>query len=110
MPEQSTMTRTMDISEIEKMLSSLADEVGQGKTRILVEKSGSPAAALISVDDLARLERFDREWHEGSKAIKRFSRAFADVPTHEAEAEVARIIAEVRRRRRAAAEEERRTA
>ena len=104
------MTRTMDIFEAKEALASLVDEVGQGKARVLVEKDGSPMAAVISVDDLAPLERFDREWEEGTKAVQRFSRAFADVPTHEAEAEVARIIAEVRRRRREGVEAERRTA
>ena len=86
----------MTISDVKQTLSSLVNEVDRGKTRILVEKSGIPVAALVSVNDLARLERFDREWEEGTKAIERFSQAFADVPTHEAEAEIARIIAEIR--------------
>jgi prevent-host-death family protein len=104
MPEQNPETRTMTISDVKQTLSSLVNEVDQGKTRILVEKSGIPVAALVSVNDLARLERFDREWEEGTKAIERFSRAFADVPVEEAEAEIARIIAEIRRQDEAEAE------
>ena len=96
MPEHNRTTRTMTITEVKKTLSDLVAEVGPGKARILVEKSGSPAAALVSVDDLARLERFDREWVEGTKAIQRFSQAFADIPTEEAEVEIARIIPEIR--------------
>lgn len=112
MPDQSPTTRTMTISEAKKTLSSLVTEVGQGTSRIVLEKAGAPVAALVSDYDLTRLERFDREWDERTQAIRRFSRAFADVPTHEAEAEVARIIAEVRRRRavETKAEAERRTA
>lgn len=96
MPERSTTPRTMTISEVKKVLSELVDEVGLGNTRVLVEQAGRPVAALVSVDELARLERFDREWDEGTKAIERFSQAFADVPVEEAEAEIARIITEIR--------------
>lgn len=96
MLEQSTTTRTIDISEVRKALSDLVDEVGHGKTRILIEKSGSPVAALISVADLDRLQALDRTREEHFKAIERFSQAFADVPVEEAEAEIARIIAEFR--------------
>ena len=71
---------------------------------MLVEKSGIPVAALVSADDLNRLQQLDRAWDDRSKAIERFSQAFADVPTEEAEAEVARIIAEHRQRRSAEAE------
>jgi prevent-host-death family protein len=90
------MSRTMKISDVKKSLSGLVNEVYRGKTRILVEKSGTPVAALVSVDDLARMEQFDREWEEGTRALERFSQAFADVPVKEAEAEIARIIAEIR--------------
>lgn len=104
MPEQDPTTRTMNISEVNKAFSDLVNEVDHTKARILVEKSGNPLAALVSVDDLARLERFDREWEEGTKALERFSQAFADVPVEEGEAEIARIIAEIRRQDDAEAE------
>lgn len=56
-------------------------------------------------DDLTRRNNGDHDWEEGTQAIERFSQAFADVPTEEAEAEVARIIAEVRANRRAEQEQ-----
>jgi prevent-host-death family protein len=98
MPEQAAMIRTMKISDVKNQLSSLVNEVYRKESRILVEKSGIPVAALVSADDLARLNRLDRDWEEGTRALERFSQAFADVPTEEAEAEVARIIADIRRR------------
>jgi prevent-host-death family protein len=104
MPEQDPTTRTMNISEVKKAFSDLVNEVDHTKARILVEESGNPVAALVSVDDLARLERFDREWEQGTRAIERFSRAFADVPVEEAEAEIARIMAEIRQQNDAEAE------
>ena len=108
MREQIPMTQTMKISEVKNTLSSLVNQVYRKETRVLVEKAGIPVAALVSADDLRRLNQLDHAWHDRTKAIERFSDAFADVPTEEAEAEVARIIAE--RRQRRAAETERQPA
>lgn len=104
------MTQKMKISEVKNQLSSLVNEVYRKEKRVLVEKSGIPVAALVSADDLRRLNQLDRAWDERTKAIERFSQAFADVPTAEAEAAVARIIAERRQRRAAEAEAERQPA
>ena len=104
MREQEPMTQIMKISDVKNTLSSLVNKVYRKETRVLVEKAGIPVAALVSADDLNRLQQLDRAWDERTKAIERFSQAFADVPTEEAEAEVARIIADRRRRRAAEAE------
>jgi prevent-host-death family protein len=101
-------TETMKISEVKQQLNSLVNRVYRKETRVLVEKSGIPVAGLVSADDLARLQEFDRAWEENTRAIERFSQAFADVPTEEAEAEVDRIIADIRNRR--ALEKERKSA
>lgn len=110
MREPEPMTQTMKISEVKNTLSSLVNQVYHKETRILVEKSGIPVAALVSAEDLRRLNQLDRAWDDRTKAIERFSQAFADVPTEEAEAEVARIIAEHRRHRAAEVEVERQPA
>jgi prevent-host-death family protein len=104
MQKQEPMTQTMKISDVKNTLSSLVNKVYRKETRILVEKAGIPVAALVSADDLDRLQQLDRAWDERTKAIERFSQAFADVPAEAAEAEVARIIAERRQRRVAGAE------
>jgi prevent-host-death family protein len=104
MREQEPTTQTMKIPVVKNQLSSLVNQVYRKETRVLVEKAGIPVAASISVDDLRRLNELDRAWNERTKAVERFSQAFADVSTEEAEAEVARIIAERRQRRAAEAE------
>jgi hypothetical protein len=71
---------------------------------VRLEKAGIPVPALVSAEDLPRLQQFDREREARTRAIERFSQAFADVPPVEAEAEVARIIAERRQRRSAEVE------
>jgi|SRR5215207_648756 prevent-host-death family protein len=104
MRDQEPMTQVMKISDVKNTLSSLVNKVYRKETRVLVEKAGIPVAALVSADDLNRLQQLDRAWNERTNAIERFSQAFADVPTEEAEAEVTRIIAERRQQRAAEAE------
>jgi prevent-host-death family protein len=99
---------TMKISDVKSRLSSLVNEVYRKERRILVEKAGIPVAALVSPDDLTWLEERDRKWEEGSRAMERMSLAFADVPVEELEAEISRVIADIRQRD--AQEAERRTA
>jgi orotate phosphoribosyltransferase-like protein len=61
-----------------------------------VEKAGIPVAALVSADDLARLQHLDRAWDDGTRALERVSAAFADVPVDELEAKVDQVITEGR--------------
>jgi prevent-host-death family protein len=104
MRAQDPMTQTMKISDVKNTLSSVVNRVYRKETRVVVEKAGIPLAALVSTDDLRRLQQLDRAWNERTDTIARFSQAFADVPTEEAEAAVERIIAERRQRRAAEAE------
>ena len=97
MVAQVRTTRTVTISEVKNSLSSLVDQVYRSEARIVVEKSGRPVAALVLIQDLEWLQERARAREESFRAIDRFSRAFADVPIKEAEAEIARIIAEIRR-------------
>lgn len=90
------LTQTMKISVVKNTLSSLVNAVYRKETRVLVEKAGIPVAALVSVDDLARLDQLDKEWNEGTRALERFSEAFADIPVDELEARIDQIIAEGR--------------
>ena len=96
MREQIPMTQTMKISEVKNTLSSVVNRVYRKETRVLVEKSGIPVAALVSADDLSRLQQLDREWDKTTQAIARFSQAFADIPVPELEATIDDIIAENR--------------
>jgi prevent-host-death family protein len=101
MPKQnpSPVVTSMEIAEVQDRLAEIVARVSRGAARVLVTQDGVAVAALVSPDDLTRLEHLDREWDERTEAIKRFSQAFADVSAEEAEAEVARIIAERRQRR-----------
>ena len=90
-------TRIWAISEAPRELSDLIEKVRRGEPRVIVEQDGVAVAAIVPIADLNRLQQFDREWKQHTRAMERFSAAFSDVPTEEAEAEVARIIADLRR-------------
>jgi prevent-host-death family protein len=83
----------MKISDVKHSLSSLVNRVYRKETRVLIEKSGSPVAALVSADDLNRLQQLDRDWDAGTRALARFSEAFASIPVEELEAKIDQIIA-----------------
>jgi prevent-host-death family protein len=89
----------MRISDVKQKLNSLVNRVYRQETRVLVEKSGIPVAAIVSADDLRRLERLDEERAERFKVIDEMRAAFSDVPAEEIEQEAARSLAEVRTER-----------
>ena len=105
MREQQPMTQTMKISDVKNTLSRLVYEVYRKKTRVLVEKSGIPVAAIIAADDLERFAQLEREREERFAVIDRVRDAFKDVPAEEIEAETDRIIARNRAADRAAADD-----
>jgi prevent-host-death family protein len=100
MREQTPMTQTMKISEVKNTLSSLVNQVYRKQTRVLVEKSGIPVAAIISADDLARFAQLEREREERFAVIDQMREAFQDVPAEEIEREAERSVAAARQRLR----------
>ena len=101
MQQQQPTTSTMKISDVKQHLNRLANQIYRDRTRIVVEKSGIPVVAIVSIDDLRRLERLDQERAERFKIFEEIGAAFADVPADELEREVERAVTEVRAKRRA---------
>ena len=93
MRAQQPVTQTMKISDVRGQLNTLVNRVFRKETRVVVEKSGIPVAALVSTDDLERLHRLDRERAERFAVIDEMRRAFKDVPAEEIERETDRILA-----------------
>ena len=50
---------TITATEAKDQLSQLLERARSGVDRIVIEKHGKPAAVLVSVEDLKRLERLD---------------------------------------------------
>lgn len=91
-----TQQTTMKASEVRDNWSQAVDAVAGGDSRIRIERSGIAVAGLVSARDLEWLAQRDRQLEELRAVVRQMREAFADVPTEEIEAEVARALAEVR--------------
>jgi prevent-host-death family protein len=100
MQEPEPMTKTMKASDARQQFSQLLNEVFRTETRVLVEKSGIPVAAIISASDFKRLAHLEQERAERFKILDEIGAAFKDVPPEEIEREVKRAITQVRRENR----------
>lgn len=100
MPRQPT-TQTMNITTTRSQLSELVNQVFRRESRVIIEKSGIPVAALVSAEDAARLEEYDRQREEDLAVLDAIQAKFADVSVEEHEREVARAVREARSRFRA---------
>jgi prevent-host-death family protein len=52
-------TEKASVAHAKNTLSSLINKVAYGKTRVVFESRGKPKAALISTEDLEKLERLE---------------------------------------------------
>ena|SRR3990172_2645962 len=100
MREREPMTQTMKASEARQQFSQLLNQVFRRETRVIVEKSGIPVAAIISAEDLQRLDQLEKQRAERFKALEDSWKAFEDVPPEEIEQEVAKAVAAARRKQR----------
>jgi prevent-host-death family protein len=91
----------MKISDVRGQFNALVNRVYRRETRVVVEKSGIPVAALVSLEDLARLKELDQAREEDFRILDEVREAFADVSPEELEREANRAVAEVRADRRA---------
>lgn len=96
MREREPMTKTMKATEARQQFSQLLNQVFRRETRVVVEKSGIPVAAIISATDLDRLSRFEQEQEKDFAIIDEMRAAFKDVPDEELEAQVTRAVASAR--------------
>jgi prevent-host-death family protein len=94
-------TETMKFTDARQNLSQVVNRVARHETRVLVEKSGVPVAAIVSPDDLRRLNELEARRQEQFAAIGRISDAFADVPIDELERIAEQAVAEARAELRA---------
>jgi prevent-host-death family protein len=96
------MTDMMKMTDAKQQFSRVVNDVFRTRRRILVEKGGIPVAAIVTAEDLERLNRLDAEWDADFAVLDEISAAFADVDPEEIERETATALAEVRADRRAA--------
>ena len=96
MRERESMTQTRKASQVRQEWSKLLNTVFRGKTRVVVEKSGIPVAAIISAEDLERLKQFEAQRAERFKVLEDSWAAFTEEDPETIEREVAQALAAVR--------------
>ena len=94
------MTQVMKASEVRAQWSQLLNKVFRNKTRVVVEKSGIPVAAVISAEDLQRFTQMEEQRAKRFEVLNRIGEAFKDVPEKEIDREVKKAISEVRAEKR----------
>ena len=95
------MTQVMKASEVRAQWSQLLNKVFRNQTRVVVEKSGIPVAAVISAEDLQRFTQMEEQREKRFKALDKMREAFKDVPSEKIDREVKRAISQVRAENRA---------
>jgi prevent-host-death family protein len=90
------MTQTINASTARQEWSKILNKVFREETRILVEKSGIPVAAIISAEDLKRLDRLEKERSDRFRILDEVKAAFRDIPESEIENEVDQALTRVR--------------
>lgn len=104
MPQVPSET-TMKLTDAKQQLSRVVNRVARGETRVVIEKSGLPVAAIISAEEYRRFTaRDEAERQKLQDALVRFSQAFDDIPEEELARELARAQARARAELRAVSE------
>ncbi len=99
MREPEPTTQTMKASQARQEWSQILNRVFRKQTRVLVEKSGIPVAAIVSADDLERLDRLDAERRARFEAIEAIRAKNTHKDPDEVEQDIAEEIAAMRAER-----------
>jgi prevent-host-death family protein len=90
------MTQTITASRARQEWSKILNKVFREEIRIVVEKSGIPVAAIISTEDLKRLDQLEKERAERFRILDKVKAAFKDIPEAEIEKETDKALSRVR--------------
>ena len=102
MPKSAKPNKRMSASDARQHFSGMVNEIVQEGTRVVIEKNGAPVVAVVPIIDLIRLRSLDEKNSETAALLEMIGRPFRDVPVEEFEAEVEKIMAELREENRLA--------
>jgi prevent-host-death family protein len=91
----------MKMTDAKQQFSRVVNSVFRTRKRVLVEKGGIPVAAIVSAEDLERLNQLDAEWEAGFEVLDEIGATFEGVDPAEIERETEKALAEVRQEMRA---------
>ena len=88
--------RAIDAEDVRRSWPQTLTAVSCKGERIVVEEDGVAVAAIVSIQDLARLARLDAERDERFKVFERLGAAFAQEDPEESDRLAALALAEAR--------------
>jgi prevent-host-death family protein len=100
MREREPMTKTMKASEARQQFSQLLNEVFRRETRVIVEKSGIPVAAIVSAEDLNKIKQLEAQQAERFKLLERMRAGFSDLSEEQIQRDVAEVMEKQRQQAR----------
>lgn len=90
------MTQVMKASDARAKWSQLLNKVFRDQTRVVVEKSGIPVAAVISAEELERFTKLEEQRERNFAVLDEIGDKFKNVPVEEIEKEVNKALTRVR--------------
>lgn len=94
------MTQVMNASDARAQWSQLLNKVFRNQTRVVVEKSGIPVAAVISAAELERFTKLEEQRERNFAVLDEIGEKFKDVSAQEIEQEVNKALINVRAQNR----------
>lgn len=89
----------MSASDVRQNFGSVVNRVARGEGRILIEKHGTPAVGIVSIEDIRRLRQMDKVTSRRKRMLEEMRAPFEDVPAEELLREAENAVAEVRAER-----------
>jgi len=90
------MTQTMKAMDARARFSQVLNDVYRRRTRVVVEKSGIPVAALVSMRDFQQLQLLEEQRRNALDVLRRSRQAFEDVPLRSCSVKIESALQEVR--------------
>jgi len=73
-----TPVETRQAAEMRQKWGEITEDVSRGKKRVVVERYGRPVAVLVSVEELARLDRLEQDLAEPFRKLRDTRAALRD--------------------------------
>lgn len=96
MPERQPDTETITATDARQHFASVINRVARKEARVVIEKSGVPVAAIVSTDDIERLDQLDARLAARRKILEAMREPFREVPPAEIQRETDRIVSEIK--------------
>lgn len=90
------MTQVIKASDARQQWSQLLNKVFRDQTRIVVEKSGIPVAAVISTAELERFTKLEEQRERNFAVLDEIGEKFKNIPAQKIEQEVNKSLTKIR--------------